>query len=67
MRPPRVDLCPSTVAGIPSRLELVGKYESSKGSCPISPKTTSDLSWCKFHFKLFGALIVILTLSPWFD
>ena len=66
MRPPWVYLCPSTVAGIPSRLELVGKCESSKGSCPIYPKT-SDLSWCKFHFKLFGALIVIVTFSPWFD
>ena len=38
MRPPRVYLCPSTVAGIPSRLELVGRMRELARVVPDLPE-----------------------------
>ena len=60
----RVYLCPSTVAGIHNKKRLVGGCDSSR-ELSLTLRKVSDLSLCKFHFKLFGALIVIPTLSTW--
>ena len=62
----RVYLRPSAVAGICNNSWRLGWCHSPR-ELVMTVQKASELSLCSFHFKLFGALIVIPTLSTWLD
>ena len=60
----RVNLCPSAAVGICNKNCRLGLCRSSR-ELALTIEKASELSLCEFHFKLFGALTVVPTLSTW--
>ena len=61
-RPPRVYLCPSTVAGIPSRLKLVGKGGGHRTRCGRElhlHRTTARVCCIAIHVPMTDHLSVV--------